>query len=233
MATLFLSYSHKDEEAMGLLETHLQSMVRRGLLESWHDRRIDPGSEIKDEISANLEKADIIALLVSPYFIASDYCYNVEMKRALDRHEAGSAVVIPIILEYCNWHSLPFGKLKATPIDGRPISSYPNRHEALKQVAEDIEEVVTKLQGGKAGASKAGLPEENEKARIVEELRSSNLHVKRSFTQYDKDLYLKNGFEFLKRFFRNSLAELEKRNQGIKADLNQIDDNHFICECLS
>jgi tetratricopeptide (TPR) repeat protein len=135
MVKLFFSYSHRDESLRDELEIHLSALKRQGVIETWHDRRIGAGKEFDSEISENLETAQIILLLVSPYFIASDYCYDIEMTRALERHKSGEARVIAVILHPCDWHSLPFGKLTAIPKDGKPISNYPNQHDAFLEVS--------------------------------------------------------------------------------------------------
>ena len=95
---LFYSYSHRDERLRDRVDTHLAVLKREGLISSWHDRKIGAGVEWKDQIDAHLDRARVILLLVSPDFLASDYCYDREMKRALERHEAGLARVIPVIL---------------------------------------------------------------------------------------------------------------------------------------
>ena len=86
MVKVFFSYSHRDESLRDELEVHLSALKRQGIIDTWHDRRIGSGKEIDSEISQNLEDANIILLLVSPYFIASDYCYDVEMTRALEKN---------------------------------------------------------------------------------------------------------------------------------------------------
>src|SRR5215471_17053433 len=95
---IFTSYSHKDEDRHDELHKHLKPLEREGLIEPWHDREIPAGKEFATTIDSKLEQADVILLLVSPDFIASDYCWSKEMLRAMERHEAGAAVVIPIIL---------------------------------------------------------------------------------------------------------------------------------------
>ncbi|MCG9890853.1 MAG: TIR domain-containing protein [Thermosynechococcaceae cyanobacterium MS004] len=120
---LFYSYSHKDEALRDELETHLKLLQRQGLIEPWHDRKIAPGQEWKGEIDSNLERADIILLLISADFIASDYCYDIEMTRALARYEAKEAEVIPIIVRDCSWHSAPFGKLQALPKEAKAVTN--------------------------------------------------------------------------------------------------------------
>ncbi len=131
---LFFSYSHLDESYRDQLEVHLAALKRQGLISTWHDRRITVGSHLGQAIDAKLEAAEIILLLVSPDFIASDFCYDREMTRAIERHERGEARVIPVTVRPCDWHPLPFGKLVATPRDGKAISTWPNLDEAFLDV---------------------------------------------------------------------------------------------------
>ena len=123
MAVLFFSYSHKDEALRDKLEVHLAMLKRQGVIETWHDRRIVAGDEFAGRIGEELERADIVLLLVSPDFLASDYCYDIEMARAMERHEAGETRVMPVLLRPCDWRDAPFGKLNATPKDGKPVST--------------------------------------------------------------------------------------------------------------
>jgi internalin A len=139
---LFYSYSHKDETLRDELETHLKLMQRQGLIETWSDHRITAGQEWKNKIDENLERAEIILLLVSADFIASDYCYDIEMKRALERHEKKEASVIPIIVRDVSWHSALFGKLQALPKDGKAVTIWPNKDTAWRNVSEGIEKVI-------------------------------------------------------------------------------------------
>jgi hypothetical protein len=139
---LFYSYAHKDEPLRDELETHLSNLKRQGLIASWHDRDIPAGSEWAGDIDENLEKADVILLLVSANFIASNYCFEKEMKRALERHEAKQAVVIPIILKPCDWTGVPFGKLQGLPKDAKAVTTWPNQDEAWTDVAKGIRRAV-------------------------------------------------------------------------------------------
>jgi internalin A len=142
---IFCSYSHKDETLRDELETHLKLMQRQGLIDSWHDRRIISGDDLAKSIDHNLERADIILLLVSADFIASDYCYEIEMKRALERHKNREARVIPVIIRNVNWSKSPFAKLKALPKDGIAVTQWPDRDSAWRNVSEGIEKVLEKI----------------------------------------------------------------------------------------
>lgn len=140
---VFCSYSHKDESLQDELETHLKLLQMQGYIETWHDRKILPGNEWEGEIDQNLERADIILLLISIDFILSEYCFDIEMKRALERHEDGEAIVIPIILRKVdNLFELPFGKLQALPKDGTAVKSWSDRDEAWSDVIAGIRRVI-------------------------------------------------------------------------------------------
>src|SRR5690606_37841200 len=104
MALLVFSYSHADEELRNALEKHLIPLKRMGKIDTWHDRCIVPGEEFEGKIDTNFARADIILLLISSDFIASNYCYEIEMANALERHGRGEAIVIPVILRPCAWH---------------------------------------------------------------------------------------------------------------------------------
>ena len=88
---IFISYSHKDETHRSELEVHLAMLKRKKIVSVWHDRKIVAGDEWKNEIDNNLESADIILFLISPDFLASEYCYDIEVKKAMERHKAGLA----------------------------------------------------------------------------------------------------------------------------------------------
>jgi len=112
---LFYSYAHKDERWRKRIETHLSMLQRQGYIASWHDRNITAGATWASEIDTHLTTSDIILLLISPDFIASEYCYSVEMMRAMERHRAGEAHVIPIILRPTDWKGTPFEQLQVLP----------------------------------------------------------------------------------------------------------------------
>lgn len=225
MATLFFSYSHIDESLRDQLETHLSSLRRQGLIESWHDRRISAGEEFGTAIDAHVDTADVILLLVSPDFIASDYCYEREMTRALERHQHRDARVIPVILRPCDWHDLPFGKLLATPKDGLPVTKWSNVDDAFLDVVTAIKRALKEL--GQTATHAVPRVSEAPKPVFPEAVRSSNLRIKKRFTDLDKDKFRHEGFEYIANFFENSLNELVRRNPGLQKSFRRIDANRF------
>jgi hypothetical protein len=146
---VFLCYAHEDEELRQKLETHLGALQRQGIIDLWYDRHILPGSQWKRDIDTRLNTAQIILLLISPDFVASDYCYGIEMKRALQRHAEGSARVIPILLRPVDWQDTPFRDLQVLPANAHPVTGrhWHNPDEALADVVHGIRQVVEQMRG--------------------------------------------------------------------------------------
>jgi TIR domain/WD domain, G-beta repeat len=144
--SIFFCYAHEDEELLNKLKRHLWPLQRQELIAVWHDRDISAGTEWEQEISQHLNAAHIILLLVSPDFMYSEYCYGVEMKRAIERHQRGEARVIPIILRPVYWQGV-LGKLQALPKDGLPITdpNWNNLDRAFYNVTEGIRKVVEQI----------------------------------------------------------------------------------------
>ncbi len=253
MPKLFFSYCHVDEALRDRLEVHLSLLKHQKLIETWHDRGITAGSNFSDTIDENLEDADVILLLVSADFLASWYCYSVEMKRALERHHSGAARVIPVILEPCDWHSAPFGKLLAVPRDGKAVTTWANQAEAwtdaVRQIRKAVEEVAGAKEAAKApigtataeepasrlGDGASGLPSAYHAAPAAtaggpstsERPRSSNLRLKKEFSDFDRDKFLHDSFEYMGKFFQASLEEVESRNPGIQVRFQPRSNESF------
>jgi hypothetical protein len=228
MLHVFFSYSHKDETLRNELEIHLEALKRQRVIDTWHDRRITAGEEFDNEISEHLESADIILLLVSPDFIASDYCYNVEMGRALERHETGEARVIPIILRPCSWQRLPFGKLLALPTDGKPVIKHPHQDDAFLTVTEAIQKIADQKYPQSVRKRETSKGASSQKDIVVStDTRSSNLRIKKEFTDRERDQFIEGSFAFITRFFETSLSELKVRNPGLDTHFKQVDAKRF------
>ena len=226
MVTIFFAYSHRDEQLRDELEIHLTMLKREGIIGLWHDRRIGPGEHIDKVISQELEDSQIILLLVSAYFLSSDYCYEIELDRAMQKHHAGSARVIPVILRPCDWHTAPFGKLRAVPKDGKPVTKYADQHDAFLEIAQAVREAAANLRVKPRAATRSAVAKQS-RAAVKSPPRSSNLRIKKHFSDRDKDTFLKEAFEYMANFFEGSLEELRARNTGVDTDFTRIDAFHF------
>lgn len=144
---VFFLYSPKDEGLRDELEAHLAALRKHGILCDWHDRRVGAGDDRRAMIEAQLASARVFLLLVSADLLASDEGFDADLRRALERHRAGEARLIPILLRACSYEEAPFAGLEALPRGGRPVTSWPNRDEAWREVVEGIRDVVEELGG--------------------------------------------------------------------------------------
>lgn len=223
---IFFSYTHVDEQFCDMLQKHLAALKHQGLIETWHDRRIRAGDEFDNVIDRQLNEAQVILLLVSADFIASRYCYEIEMARALERHRAGEARVIPVILRPCDWKETPFGKLMAAPKDGKPIKAWPDIDEAFLDVVQRIKEVLSDQWKAPVFSAIPVVPTPKE-GIIADRPRSGNLTIRKGFKEADKEDFLVSSYGYISAYFQNSLAELEERNPELSTRFRKTDETRF------
>jgi pSer/pThr/pTyr-binding forkhead associated (FHA) protein len=138
----FCSYSHRDEELRNDFAPYLGILAREGLIRVWHDRKIPPGDDWAGNIDEELNTADLVLLFISADFIESHYAYDVEMKRALELHDARKAKVVPVLLRPTPLGGgLPFERLQMIPRDRKAITTWPNRDQAWSAVTSELREL--------------------------------------------------------------------------------------------
>lgn len=243
MARVFVSYSHVDQGLRGQLDVHMAALKRQDVIEVWTDHCIRPGESFDSKISAALEAADVILLLVSPDFLHSDYCVTIEMQRALERAREGHAQVIAIILRPCDWQSLEIGLLKALPTDGMPVVKFPTLDDGFHDVVKHLRAMLTKPTLVKpfprhearatGSTSQQGEVETSPLAQVPLARRSSNLNIPRRFTDLDRSEFVREGFEFIMEYFTNSLKELEARNSHIQTRIRPQTASSFVATIFS
>lgn len=201
---VFISYSHKDEAALERLRTHLVMLRRDGRIDEWFDREILAGGEIDAEISERLESSGLFLMLVSPDFLASDYCVEKEMERALERHSSGDARVVPIVVEPCDWTSTPLRDLKALPQDGKPISEWTNENNAFLDIVQELRRVLDAE--GEPHAAEEG------EATVQAAPVQPDVHryrVKRDFDEIDRSDFRETAFGVIRDYFERAVAEID------------------------
>ena len=230
MTQLFFSYTHVDEELRDRIELSLIMLRRQGLIDNFHDRQITAGEQFDNRISAELEAAEIILLLVSSDFLASEYCYSVEVDRALERHKSGEACVIPIILRTCDWKQSPLKDLLALPEDGKPVTKWADTDEVMQNITEGVRASINQINSIPEKKIKTEKMKPSNKSLYVDSPapRSANLHIKRDFTDRDRDLFQRDTYEYITQYFQNSLAELERRAPDIQTKFREIDADKFV-----
>lgn len=140
---VFLSYSHQDEPFLIELEKHLSTLKREGLVSTWQDRKIVPGQDWEKKIDGALQQTEIFVFLVSPDFIASDYCIGKEVTFALERHKDGDAMVVPVAVRPADWLTTPLGRIQGLPKDAIPISLSQDRDQAWMEVIKGLRTAIS------------------------------------------------------------------------------------------
>jgi hypothetical protein len=200
-------------------------MLRRdNLISEWFDRDILAGDVLDDEISRQLETSDLFLLLVSPDFLASDYCYNREMTRALERHRAGQARVVPIIIEPCDWASSPLRELKALPKDGKPVSDWTNENNAYLDVSRELRRVV-ETDVPTASAIPPASAEQN-RAPV------RRYRVKRDFDEIDRSEFREAAFSEIRDYFRRAVEEIDGI-EDLRGRFREISATTFGCTIIN
>ncbi|WP_017732750.1 TIR domain-containing protein [Nafulsella turpanensis] len=134
MLKLFISYSHKDEQLVSKFHNHLAPLKSNGTIEAWYDRKLNAGASFQEEIDNNLENADIICLMISDNFLASNACI-LEKDEALKLRMTKGTRVVPIILSSCAWIELAeLSDLLATPTDGKPVTKFEDQNDGWLDV---------------------------------------------------------------------------------------------------
>ena len=223
----FISYSHRDGAALERLHTHLAVLRREGLIHAWFDRDILAGAEIDADIAAQLESCELFLLLASPDFLASDYCVEREMERALERHRAGEARAIPIIIEPCEWPRTPLRSLKALPRDGIPISEWPNENRAYLDVVQELRRI---LEVGTVSLD----PEREVPAAPPQAHQSSpgRYRVQREFDEIDRSEFRESAFATMRDCFERGIADIDATD-GLRGRFVSLSPTSFTCTVVN
>lgn len=216
----FISYSHKDEHYLERLKIHLAQMRREGLIDEWTDKEIHAGGSLDDTISNVLTSAEIFFALVSPDYIASNYCYEKEFETAQNMKEEGKLTIVPIIVEPCDWQKTPFGKLKALPKDGKAVSEWTNPNNAFLNIIDELRHLTT--------SPKSLITVQSTQATETSEKLIRNYKVKKNFSEVDNYNFKEASYEEVKKYFHSSILELDSL-ENLQARFTNEGKGFFTC----
>lgn len=195
----FISYSHKDEHFLERLKVHLAPMKRDGIIDEWSDVEIPAGSSLNSSISNALEGAQLFVALVSPDYLASPYCYNKEFEKAQAMQKEGTLMIVPIIVQPCDWKKSPFGDLKALPKDGKAIIEWTNENNAFLNIIDELRNLLqqTFTRQDVVASSAQDHP-----------LISRNYKVKTVFSEVDRLNFKEACFQEILKYFQEAVREI-------------------------
>lgn len=215
----FISYSHADEKVLDRLHKHLAVLQRDGNLSTWSDHKLLPGAKFGSEISAALENSGLFLALVSPDYLASNYCYEKEFEHALRMADAGKIRIVPIVIEPCDWQASPLGQFVALPKDGKPVSEWTNQNNAFLDIVTGLRRLLaaSSVEGERSGAAPARRP-----------------RVKQDFDAIQKSEFADQAYEVIKSYFQASCSELNDiADTNLKAKFEQMSNTAFTCTVVN
>ncbi len=215
MAHAFISYSHSDEYTVKPLHTHMSQLTREGDLTSWFDGEILAGGSLNEDINSKLNKADLFIAIVSPDYLNSAYCYDIEFQKALGRFAEGQLKIVPVIAQPCDWKSSPFGKFKAIPKDGKPISEWTNENNAFLNIIDELRKLVTEDPKTTTAAT-ANKPQTLYK-------------VKRDFDPVDHLNFRDASFDTIHEYFTGAIDEINGVNEIKARFVSNTPKQQFTC----
>lgn len=220
----FISYSHADEKALERLHKHLAMLRRDGTLDAWTDHAILAGGNLNQEIIKSLNASSVFIALVSPDYLASNYCYEKEFQHALKLADEGKMRIVPIILEPCDWLSSPFKDFMALPKDGQPISGWTNQNNAYLDVVTRLRQVLTSpvVTEAVAGGASGGVA-----------LPSRRPRIKQDFDSIQKSEFADAAYQTIKEYFRASCVELNQVGDTLRAKFEEMDPTAFTCTVVN
>lgn len=216
----FISYCHADEVMLQRLHVHLANLKREGLIAEWTDEEIPAGGNLDTHISESLNTSQLFICLVSPDYIASNYCYEKEFGTAHKMEIEGKITIVPIIVEPCDWKSTPFGKIKALPKDGKPVAEWTSPNSAFTDVAQELRKLLTAK-----SIYQNDVPVQEKK--VTASARSYK--TKKIFTEVDKLDFKETSFKAVKDYFKSAIVEFN----GIdNLQARFLDDEAKLFSCL-
>lgn len=221
---VFISYSHMDEHALERLTKHLAVLKREGSVREWFDQKILPGGDIDAQISEHLEECQVFIAIVSADFLSSHYCYDRELKRALERHELGSMTVMPIIVQACDWKASPLGQLKALPKDGKPVADWTNENNAWFDVVGQIRRLISEGPSTRT--------DQLQEVSGIKLTRTPKYRVRRDFDEVDKLEFREQAYQAIRDYFQQAAAEIGEI-EDIKSKFSMLGDTSFTCTVVN
>jgi TIR domain len=216
---MFISYSHADKQWLDLFHKHLAQLQRDHIISSWTDEQIMAGDKLNQTISSSLNNSDIFIALLSPDYIASKYCYEKEFEKALELQGSGKIMIVPVIVEPCDWLDSPFKEFKALPNDGKPVSTWENKNTAFLGVVQNIRNLISNTSESRA---------KGEKGKSSSVTNPRNYRVQKDFDTIEKMEFLDKTFHEIKELIKRFIDELLQLD-NIKVRPYLDSDKDFEC----
>ncbi|HEY8688924.1 MAG TPA: toll/interleukin-1 receptor domain-containing protein [Chitinophagaceae bacterium] len=195
----FISYSHLDNQMLDRLHKHLAQLQRDGIITAWTDQEILAGGKLNQNISSSLSNSKLFIALLSPDYLASNYCYEKEFEKALEMEKQRKLIIVPVILEPCDWLNTPFKEFKALPKDGKAVSTWENKNTAFLDIIQNLRRLIESE--GESKTEQIGL-------KSSQKSTSRNYRVQKDFDSIEKMEFVEKSLHDVKEFLKRYLDEI-------------------------
>lgn len=223
----FISYSHADERTLERLHKHLAMLQREGTLSTWVDHEILPGANLDDAIRQELDSSDLFLALVSPDYLASNYCYEKEFEYALEKSRDGSIRVVPIIAEPSDWLSSPLRQFMALPKEGKPISEWTNANNAYLDVVTGLRRLLVPAPAPVLASA------ENRRADLGGDVGARKIKLKRDFDAIERAEFADRTFQVIGEYFAAASHELAQASEDLRTRHETMSPTAFTCTIVN
>ncbi len=221
----FVSYSHVDEKRLERLHKHLAMLRRDGQLKDWTDHEILAGEKLDLAVRNHLENSALFIALVSPDYLASQYCYEKEFEHALALQAQGRLRIVAVIIEPCDWQNSPFHQFLVLPKDGKAVADWTNENTAYLNVVTEIRRVLASGDAPPPPVAAAAAP--------VDQPTTRRVKLKQDFDAIQKAEFADEAFEAFRSYFERSCGELHQASDKIKARFEVMGPDAFSCTVVN
>jgi len=225
---IFVSYTHVDERYLERLHKHFAMLKREGDFFAWTDHDILAGVQIDNRIRKELKSSNVFLALISPDYLASNYCYEEEFKHALALFKEGQMRIIPVIVEPCDWHSSPFSEFKALPNDGKPVSEWTNSNNAFLDVVKGLRAVASAM-----AQENQDFTSNDIISQVTTASSARRPRLKQDFDYIQRSDFADKAFETIKSYFQSSCLEISGIDDSIKAKFENMGNSAFTCTVIN
>ena len=194
---LFYSYCHADETALGRIQKGLRILIENERVEEWWDRKLRGSDNLSGEIGTALENADVIMMLLSDAYLASESCRK-EMDYAIKENGKRNKIAVPVVIRECGWEEVEeLRNIVALPRDAKPLVRWPSVDSGIADIRKSMKSVFEKARGHRESEERYG--------RFLKRIKEIEF-----ISQKKRDVELNDVF-----VFPNVTTEMEDGSQSI------------------
>lgn len=138
---IFISSVGADEAFRQEIKKRITILGRNIDLEVLYESEIKAGDDWRKEIKECFSQSEIVLLLISPDYVASEFHYTEILEKTIQKVKSGGSRVVPVHVRSVSWNELPIEELLPVPKE-KNLSAWEDRDAAFLHVKEEIKNVI-------------------------------------------------------------------------------------------